>query len=159
MDTLILIAGFIGAWLLFAGPVYQAVLELHDENIERDRVEAIAKKVRTIPPVSAWWWIVPPVKLILERKRSNTYRRAYFDAMTAEDSAVMISFINKATAWLFVGAGGLLIAAKETYELGEHFHWPVPVFLGVVIVMIIISIFNTGIRVRRSREIIESKHQ
>ena len=36
MHELILWSGFFGAWLLVAGPLYQAALELSEEDISRD---------------------------------------------------------------------------------------------------------------------------
>jgi hypothetical protein len=40
VETLIAWCGFLGAWLLFAGPIFQAALELQEESREADRIEA-----------------------------------------------------------------------------------------------------------------------
>jgi hypothetical protein len=42
MHTVILWSGFLGAWLLVAGPIYQAVLELEAEGMETDRIRVAA---------------------------------------------------------------------------------------------------------------------
>ncbi|MGH7241467.1 MAG: hypothetical protein ACREGB_04175, partial [Candidatus Saccharimonadales bacterium] len=61
METFVLWLGFIGAWLLFAGPIYQAALELQDEDIEMDRIRAAGRKVEKPADVSVWWWLLPPI--------------------------------------------------------------------------------------------------
>jgi hypothetical protein len=33
-------AGFLGAWLLVAGPLYQGALELREEDVDREGIEA-----------------------------------------------------------------------------------------------------------------------
>ncbi len=51
-----------------------------------------------------------------------------------------------ATGWLFVGVGGLFIAAKETYELVHGHEWSVVLFWVLVPVMIAVSIGNAVAR-------------
>jgi hypothetical protein len=65
MEHLVEWAGFFGAWLLFAGPLYQANLELRAEDIEVDRIRAAAKEAPAPEEVSKWWWLVPPVHWVL----------------------------------------------------------------------------------------------
>ena len=157
METVILIASFLGSWLLVAGSIYQAALELRDEDVEIDRIRRISQNNIHIKKVSNWWWFIPPVKIILERKKNEQYRKAYFDALTAEDSAAMLSFMNKATAWLYVGLGGFLIAVKETYELDEYLHIGLVVFFIAIVVLLVASFLNTTTRIRRSEQILETK--
>jgi len=52
-------AGFAGAWLLVAGPIYQAAIELEAEEIERDAIRDAAQAVPGPPPNSRWWWLIP----------------------------------------------------------------------------------------------------
>jgi hypothetical protein len=40
MDQVIAWAGFLGAWLLVAGPLYQGALELSAEEVDREGMEA-----------------------------------------------------------------------------------------------------------------------
>jgi uncharacterized membrane protein YhhN len=54
--------------------------------------------------------------------------------------------VNKATAWLYVGVGGLLIAVKETYELTHDLEWPIAVFWVLLVVMTAISVGNAVAR-------------
>jgi hypothetical protein len=67
-----LVAGFFGAWLLFAGPLYQANLELRAEDVEVDRIRA-AKEAPAPDEVSKGWWLVPPVHRVLRRRRQEAH--------------------------------------------------------------------------------------
>ncbi len=40
MNKVIARAGFLGAWLLVAGPLYQGAFELREEEVDRKGVEA-----------------------------------------------------------------------------------------------------------------------
>lgn len=157
MELVILIGGFLGAWLLVAGSVYQAALELRDQDIAVDHLRAAGEKRHRPKHVSSWWWLLPPVKIILEKKSKDAYRSEYFNNLSKDDSAALLSFMNKATAWLYVGLGGLLIAAKETYELSEHLHVYNWIFFITVFVLLLLALSNTAIRVRRSERILHSK--
>jgi hypothetical protein len=145
VHELILWCGFFGAWLLVASPVYQAVLELQAENIESDRL----RNLRTVVPEPAGtspWWLLPPVYYVLERRRMTRHRQAIMDSLTDEDYESLTNYMNKATGWLFVGVGGLLIAAKETYELVHGLEWSLVIFWLLVLVMISASIGNAVAR-------------
>lgn len=154
METLILWLGFIGAWLLFAGPIYQAALELQDEDIEIDRIRAAGAHVEPMTDTSIWWWLLPPVKVYLEQKRRKAYQIRYIKALTPEDVEAVISLSNKATAWLFVAVGGLCIAVKETYELAQHAEWNDVVLVALIVVMFLASIMHLITRLRRTKRIV-----
>lgn len=135
MHDFTLWCGFLGSWLLVAGPVYQAWLELQEESFESDRIRALTTTVDAPPAVSAWWWLLPPVRFVLARRRSRRYRRIITDAMTDEDFEQMSSFISKATGWMYVGVGAFLLALVETYELAHDLDWPIVVFWTLTVVM------------------------
>jgi hypothetical protein len=155
MEALANWAGFIGAWLLFAGPIYQAALELQDQDIETERIQATGKKIDVPRHVSAWWWLFPPLKFFLEWRRSQEYRKAYIEALLDEDVEALMAFFNKATAWIFVAIGGFLIAFKETYELVAHYGWSNWIVWVLVVVFGAASIINTVARVHRTKRIIQ----
>ena len=155
METFILWAGFAGAWLLFAGPIYQAALELKEEDIEIDRIKAAGASIPKPKTVSVWWWLLPPMKMLLEQRRSRKYRRVYIESLLPEDIESLISFMNKATAWLLVATGGLCIALKETYELSEHAHWNDYIFWPLVIILVLLSVLHVIARLSRSKNIIK----
>jgi hypothetical protein len=151
MHELISWCGFFGSWLLVAGPVYQAALELQEQAMERDEIEAAGKGVSQPPPVSPWWWLVPPVKYVLERRRDRAFRRDFLHALSPRQVESLVNFLNKATGWLAVGTGGLLLAIKETGELVEyHEHWPQWLFWLLAPVMLLIAVASVSILIRRS---------
>ena len=47
--------------------------------------------------------------------------------------AGLVRFINKATGWLYVALGALLIAVKETWELVEYNEWPTWLFWVLIV--------------------------
>jgi hypothetical protein len=146
MHSLILWSGFFGAWLLFAGPVYQAVLELEDEAVEFDRIRALTTHVPPMPRLSPWWWLLPPVGFLLDRRRRNRQQLAVVGLLSDEDYLALTGYVNKATGWVFVGLGGFLIAVKETYELTEGLDWPVASFWLLVVLMVALSVGNARLR-------------
>ena len=150
MEALIVIAGFAGGWLLVAGSIYQAALELKEEGLQRDHAEAIRAKIPKQKRSSPWWWLAPPVKLIIEHRNSEQHRKEFLATLPREDIEAMLSFINKATGWLFVASGGLLIAFKETYELIEHFKLSEPWFWILVVALSLLCFANTAVRIARS---------
>jgi hypothetical protein len=154
VEALIAWCGFAGAWLLFGGPVYQAVLELHEQDIERDRIAEAGERIDPPRPVSRWWWLLPPVWYVLERRRRQQYRDAVLAALARPVVEALVNYIDKATAWLFVGLGGFLIAVKETWELAEHYEWPLYVFWALVVAMVAVASANAALRMARSRSVL-----
>lgn len=143
MELLFLYCGFFGSWFLFAGPIFQAALELKDEDIERDRIRETAKKVTTVRRVSVWWWLLPPVKVYLESVQRRRWQKEYFRLMLPEDREAFVDFTSKARGWLFVAGGGLLIAGKETWELGEKLEWSHLLIFGVIVLCTFVSLLYT----------------
>jgi hypothetical protein len=128
MNAVMAWCAFAGSWLLFAGPVYQASLELQEEGLERERIEQVTAGVPKPAPISGWWWLLPPVRFELGRRRSAEYRRRTMAAIGPEDMADLVRYLNKALGWLLVGLGGLLLAINETWEIRERYDWPIAVF-------------------------------
>lgn len=145
------IVGFLGAWLLVAGPLYQAALELRDENLEQDHFDKAREQVNNVPHVSVWWWLIPPVKVYLERRRDARFRREFMNHLSDTDLEAMVSFMSKATGWAVVSLGGFLLAVNETYELTKVFDAPIHLFWILLVVGLFASIFYVISRVRRSQ--------
>lgn len=142
--------GFAGAWLLVAGPIYQAAIELRKDQISQDRLAAAGSTVPRPPAVSAWWWLLPPVRLILDNQRRNRYQQAVLVSLSPDDLDTMLGFISNATGWLFVATGGLLIAMRETFELVEHLELA-PIFYWLtVVVMFTLCALNAAYRIAGS---------
>lgn len=158
MALLILWCGFIGAWLLVAGPILQAALELREQDIARERIHAVRETIITPRHVSAWWWLLPPVKFFLEQRQSRRYEMEYIHALEPEDLEALVNFINKARGWLLVASGAFLIALKETYELGEAMHWPSWVIWLLGGALLVASLLNTVRQVKLGSDL-TSKQQ
>lgn len=158
MHGLIAWCGFLGAWLVVAGSVYQAALELREEEFRHEDFEELEQRVTArsaVPPVSPWWWLVPPAGYWLHRRRARLLRQQVFEAMTRSDVETMLSYISKATGWLYVGGGALLIAVKETWELREAYEWHAAVFWVLLLVMVLACTLNTAGRLAGARRMVE----
>jgi hypothetical protein len=155
METFINICGFFGSWLIVAGSLYQAALELKDQDIARDHIEETRQNIPPQRHASAWWWLLPPVKIVLERRLSNSWRRDFLQALPREDIAGLLSFMNKATGWIFVSSGGLLLAVKESYELIHGLEANLVWFWVLCIVMPLLCALNTAVRARRTQQVLE----
>lgn len=142
MDTLMAWSGFIGAWLLVAGPLYQGVLELREEDVDQAGTDPMCP-IAPPPPPSLWWWLLPPVMLVLRRRRSVTYHRTLLEVLTPQQREHRERFIRKATGWFVVAVGGSLIAVQETWELTEHNECPRAAFVLVLVLMLALVGGNT----------------
>jgi len=149
MEHVIAWAGFAGAWLLVAGPLYQGALELREEDVDREGLEASKASVEPPGMPSPWWWLLPPVYYLLWRQRSREYRRAVFDQLSQDQKKQFVSFVNKATGWLIVAFGASLLAAEQTWQITERYEWPVWLFWLLLIVMGGLSVLNTALRMSR----------
>ena len=156
MGVFTLWCGFFGAWLLVAGPVYQAALELLEQDFERDEFERVASSVPRPEHVSAWWWLLPPVAYWIRRRRNDAYQHAVLAVMTPEQVGSAVSYIDKAFGWILVGLGGLFIAVKETWDLSEHYEWPAGVCWAIIAVMLALCAWNTRARLGRTRSVLAS---
>ena len=154
MHTLVLWFGFVGAWLLFAGPVFQASVELRAEDEATERVHRAADGMEPARKTSAWWWLLPPVHMVLSARRSAEFRSRMMSSFTAEDLEVIARYINIARGWLLVALGAFLIALKETWELVEHEEWTTLVYWLLVLVMTLLALSFTGVSASRERELV-----
>ena len=155
MHELILWSGFFGAWLLVAGPLYQAAQELDEEEVSRDDLEGFKRDQAPEDKPSAWWWLLPPVGYWKQRQYSQRQRDAVMAAMPREMMVGLVSYMNKATGWFYVAAGAFLIALKETDELVEGHEWPTAVFWVLVVVMLGIAAVNTAFWMSRTHQLVE----
>jgi hypothetical protein len=140
MEYVIAICGFVGGWLLVAGPVWQAAIELREEEIDQEAIEAVKSNIPPPPKISAWWWFLPPVAYVLNTRRQAQFRRDFNAALPPEALKQTVSFFNKANGWVVVGLGGFLLATKETWELVADFRWPTWLFWVLLVIMPIIAV-------------------
>jgi hypothetical protein len=148
MNEVIAWTTFAGAWLLVAGPLYQGSVELGEMDFDRDGIEGIrasaAQAAQNRP--SAWWWLLPPVMYVLHRRWTKAFRQSTYAQLTETQRAQLASFRNKATGWFTVAIGAALLAAGETWQIVEHYGWPVWLFWVLIALMLTVAMLNTAIR-------------
>ena len=154
MPSLLGWVGALGAWLLFAGPIYQAALELDAEEVERDELAALADAVDQPARISSWWWLLPPVGYVLNLRRRRVYRKAAFDAMSPTLRRQFVTFADKAAGWALVAAGALLLAVVDTANLGAELAWPPAVTIVVMLALALLAASYTAGRMRRRHEML-----
>ena len=146
--------GFLGAWLLVAGPIYQAAIELADEDFQRSDLEQATALAKAPPRVSRWWLLLPPLAYLLNLRRRRAHRRALMDVLAPNQLEQLMHFSETATAWLFVASGAFLIAVKETWELREAYEWSTLIFYAIVVAMVMACAATTAVRIRRRYDIL-----
>jgi len=149
LSELIAWCGFVGAWLLVLGPLHQAIREVQEEEFERDAIARAEREIDVPSPVSGWWLVVPPVYVVLRRRRDNVYKQRVLDAMAPEDIRAFAHLRDVAGAWFLVAAGASLIAVKETWELVEEYEWDEWSFWALLAGMLVIAGAVIVERVRR----------
>jgi hypothetical protein len=152
MNQVMAWAGFLGAWLLVAGPLYQGALELREEDVDHEGMEASIAGLRRPEPPSPRWWLLPPVMYVIRRRRGLAFRKAALALLTQAQREQRASFINKATGWFTVALGAALLAIDETWQLVTRQHWPAWLFWLLIIVMIGVSVLNTALRMIRDEQ-------
>ena len=157
MHDLILWAGFVGAWLLVAGPIWQAVVELRDETFEREKYTAAMEVIPPRERVSPWWWLLPPLHFLLNQRSKGRWQDQIMAALPDEDYEALNSFMAKVRGWMLVGGGGLLIATKETYELVEGHEWPIGIFWVLIVVMVMAAASQAALQSARDDRAAEKR--
>ncbi len=155
MSQVIAWCGFLGTWLLVAGPIYQAAIDLNDEDFGHEDIEQLRAGLSRPDPVSRWWLLVPPVAYLLRVRRDREYEAALIDALGPEQVEQFLHFRETASAWMFVAVGAFLIAVTETWGLREEYGWPTWAFWALLVFMLALCVTNIAARVRRRQAIIE----
>jgi hypothetical protein len=151
MNQVIAWAGFLGAWLLVAGPLYQGALELLEEDIDREGIGASIARIPRPDPPSPWWWLLPPVMYLIRRHRSKAFRKAVLAGLTQGQRDQATGFLNKANGWFTVALGAALLAAEQTWQAIGRQHWPTWLFWILIIVMFGVCVLNTALQMNRGR--------
>lgn len=152
MDVL-LWAGCIGAWLLFAGPIYQAAIELRDQNITRDDLEDLEDRLALVSPaaVNRWWWLVPPVAYVQNRRRNRKWFDGLTEAISADEYVRLQRYQNKANGWLIVACGALLVACYQTAAVKDLHNWSWFTYAVVLVVAFLASVGYTVYQLGQER--------
>ncbi|GLB47482.1 hypothetical protein WR164_14610 [Philodulcilactobacillus myokoensis] len=150
---LINILGFIGAWLLFMFPLYQGILDINDQDLIVSNIIKKSRKNKSVfrKNISRFLWLIPPLKVHLERERSLAILRSSNNDANFDD---IYSLLNKATAWVYVAFAGVLNGIVATNDLLQEADVSHPIWSLVIIslIMIIISIFYIGYRISDHRK-------
>ncbi|GAB2710355.1 hypothetical protein [Nocardia thraciensis] len=151
-NTLIAALGAVGAWLLVAGPLHQATIELREQGLT-DRTSFPAELLGP-QHISPWWWLLPPVAYWKQHRERERTKQLALRTMSTEQIQRMLAFSNTALGWLFVAAGATLIAIKETYELVEIAHWPQVWTWVIVVAALLFAVGNAALQTSRTRHIL-----
>jgi hypothetical protein len=135
---------------LVLGPLNQAIRELEEEEFERESITRAEREIEVPPRVSAWWLAVPPVYVIVHRRRDGIYRQRVRDAMSPDDLRAFAHLRDVASAWFLVAAGASLIAVKETWDLVEAYEWDEWIFWALLTGMLLIAAAVIVVRIGRS---------
>jgi hypothetical protein len=150
VDDVLRWSGFLGAWLLVAGSLYQAATQLREEDNEIARLRTKMHSVPRPEPVSRWWWLLPPVYLVLQRRQTQELRTAVMAQLDAHEFSVLHHFADRAWGWMLVTAGGLLLATEQTWELTHSQGWSDLAVVVLAIAMAALGVLHTLLRVRSS---------
>jgi hypothetical protein len=142
---------FAGSWLLVAGPLYQAAIELNEMEVDREGFQTIAQQLPRPKMPSPWWWLLPPVMYFLARHVNEQNQRAIFAAMNDTQREQFIAFRNKSAGWLTVAFGAFLLAGGETWDITEHYDWPQWAFWALLVFMTGVAVVNTTLRMTGSQ--------
>src|ERR1700734_3407289 len=153
MPAAIAWAGFAGSWLVVARPGFQGAIDFQAEDVERDAIQKAADATTKPPPFSRWWWLIPPVGYALQLRRSRAYRHSVMDVLTSAQMEQLVRFGNKATGWILISVGALLVALTETWTLRDVYDWPLAVYVLLVVVMVLASASYTAVRLRRTDDL------
>lgn len=145
LALLVDILSMVGAWLLVAGPIFQAYIELTDADLQVFEVRKRLSKLNIEPPkpVSKWLWLFPPAHFLSTKRIKEDHRMQITMNMDDDTYDLFSSFLHKARGWFLVASGATLIAIKETFELVERLEWSKGIFFCLVIVCFIIAVGNT----------------
>ncbi len=148
MPHVIAWCGFLGAWLLVAGPLDQAVREIADQEFRQESLEEAKAQVDEPAPVSRWWLLLPPVWWVKVQRREGLYRHRIGEAMEPGDLLAFLTVKDILNAWLYVAVGAALIGIKETWELHEAYEWAEWTFFALVALALVLCVGSTFIRAR-----------
>ena len=147
MDEVIAWAMFAGAWLLVAGPLYQGSVELDELDVDREGIQGKAAPAQAAPArPSGWWWLLPPVMYVLHGRWKKALRQAMLAQLTEPQREQLTSYQSKGTGWFTVAAGATLLATGDTWQIVQHYRWPVWLFWLLVTVMLSAAVLNTAVQ-------------
>jgi hypothetical protein len=147
VDKVIAWLTFAGAWLLVAGPLWQGSVELNELDLDREGIQGTAAAVQAAQArPSAWWWLLPPVKYVLNRRWYKAAQRAMLAQLTPTQREQVTRFQSKAIGWFTVAGGAALLAIGDTWHVVQQYGWPTWLFWLLVAVMLVVAVLPTAIQ-------------
>lgn len=111
-SNVLIVLGFIAEWFLFTFSMQQAVTEFSEQQ---DILEEIEETTDHYPDVPVLYWIIPPLKIWLEKRRiEEILRDLTSDSETIEK---LYGLSNRALAWTYIALAEIFISADATNEL------------------------------------------
>ncbi|MGW4246140.1 hypothetical protein [Nocardia sp. NPDC004722] len=142
MEAIAAWSGYIGAWVLVAGPMYQGAVELGELGRNTAQIRSQMHEIPH-PRVSPWWWLLPPVAYFRTRGSESAWQQQVLESLTAQQRAEFVSYSNKAAGWFVVGGGAALIGVKEAVDLVETLEWPTPIAIVLIVAAAAIALTFT----------------
>lgn len=112
--NVLVILGFFAEWLLFTFSMQQAVTEFSEQQEILEEIEVTAEQY---PEVPVLYWIFPPLKIGLEKKRIEKILNDLTTDPKVTESLYGLS--NRAIAWTYIALAEIFIGAISTDELLE----------------------------------------
>lgn len=135
MEQFISVLELIGAWLLFGAPLLQSVTELYEEL---DKREKLVQKIndynsrKTIKSISFWWWLFPPIKIILEKNKIKKIKKLTDNHLSKETKNKLHRLSVKANGWSGVTSGGWLVAVSTTWNFAQSMNLSIYYWLLII---------------------------
>lgn len=146
MDVIVAWCGFVGAWMLVAGPMYQGAIELSEMTVDMPAIRSQASAVARPERVSPWWWLLPPIAYTMTRRKQRVWQEQVMASLTSQQRVEFVTYSNKATGWFVVGSGAALIGIKEAVDLAHTLNWPSP---AAILLIVLAAAGAFGFTVRR----------
>ncbi|HEX4063166.1 MAG TPA: hypothetical protein VHY58_19310 [Streptosporangiaceae bacterium] len=83
---------------------------------------------------------------MLHRRWARTFRESTRALLSQTQRDQFASFRSKATGWFTVAIRATLLAAGETWQIVDHYDWPVWLFWLLMVVMIGLALLNTAVQ-------------
>lgn len=143
------VLSFVANWIVFQSSLYQGALELGNQ---KRLMNELVQNYQEEPPIPVWYWVIPPIKLRLERNRLKKIIINHVQEEVKLDDTFI--FLDRATTWLYVASASVLSAIVTTYELviqlSDSFNtW---LWIGLVILMIVFGLITISYRLSDKRK-------
>ena len=156
MDVIVAWCGFVGAWVLVAGPMYQGAVELSEMDVQRTSLRSQVHATPRLVRVSPWWWLLPPVAYVLTSRKQRAWQQQVLASLTPQQRVQFVTYANKATGWFVVGAGAALIGIKEAAALVEVLDWPRLVTIPLVVLAAAVALAFTVRRMQLTERVLHA---